>query len=112
MSHESSGGFLAAALIANATFQIGMLIGRTVENANNRVQEVQAHNAQIYEQLKPTYNGLGRLVLNDETDTFEFHITPEGKKPQVCEGSYHVSDGTARATGNIACTTQAKVGGN
>lgn len=96
----------------NFGFQIGNITGKNSEDADARIRDIQARNAQVYEQLEPTYHGLGQLVLNDETDTFEFHVTPEGEQPQVCEGSYSISDGIARATGNIACTTQTKVGGN
>ena len=114
-SKEGVPGFLLFAVginLFNMGFQIGNLVGKNTEDADARIRATQANNAQIYEQLEPTYNGLGRLVLNDETDTFEFHVTPEGEKPQTCEGDYKVTDGIAKATGNIACTIETKVGVN
>ena len=97
-------------------FNIGMFVGRMAgesrANAPERVEHIQLHNAQIHEQLAPDYSTLGQLVLNDETDTFEFHISPEGEKPQTCSGEYKVVDNAAKLTGNIACTTTVKAGGN
>lgn len=114
-SKEGIAGGVALVLglnLFNFGLQLGRIIGENSADATDRVRDVQAHHAQVYEQLEPTYHGLGQLVLNDETDTFEFHITPEGEKPQTCEGDYKVTDGMAKATGAIACTTQTKVGGN
>lgn len=97
-------------------FNIGLILGKSIgennANAPDRIHDVKTHNAQIYKELEPTYQGLGHLVLNDETDTFEFHVSPEGEKPQTCSGEYKVVDNTAKLTGNIACTTTVKAGGN
>lgn len=114
-SREGATGLLALAAgisLFNIGFQLGNVLGRHTENTDSRIRDVQAFNTQVYEQLQPDYNGLGRLVLNDETDTFEFQVTPEGRKSQTCEGDYQVTDGIAKVTGNIACTTTVKVGGN
>ena len=81
-------------------------------DARQRVFDVQEHNAQLHEELGEEYPGLGQLILNDETDTYEFHLTPEGEQPQVCEGEYRVTDGVAQLTGDIACTTTVAVGEN
>ncbi len=112
MANQEGFGLISLGLVGAVS---GIVVGAITEariNAEPRIAQIQLHNAQVEQQLTTTYGGVGRLVLNDETDTFEFHITPEGEQPQVCEGSYTVTDGTARATGNIACTTQTKVGGN
>ncbi len=109
-------GISIAALGINL-FNLGMIVGRNIEedaiNAPNRLRDIQAHNTQVYEQLKPDYNGLGRLVLNDETNTFEFRISPEGEQAQTCAGEYQVNDaGNASVVGQIACTTTTEVSGN
>jgi hypothetical protein len=111
---------LAGALglnMLNIGLVLGEALGENRANAPERVEDVQQHNAQIYEQLASDYTDgdLGRLILNDETDTYEFHLTPESTEPQVCTGEYSVTDGVAEITGTIACTTTtevAQVGGN
>lgn len=114
-SKEGASGLLMFAVGINL-FNVGVWIGRTIgkdrANTPERVEHVQEHNAQIYEQLDRDYDGIGRLILNDETDTYEFHLTPEGEQPQVCEGEYQVTDSVAQLTGDIACTTTVAVGEN
>lgn len=104
----------AAVLVSLAAAALGIHTG---VKTDNRLHDIQQHNAQIYEDLTTRYTPaeLGQLILNDETDTYELHLTPEGKQPQVCEGDYSVTDGVAEITGTIACTTTTEVteaGGN
>lgn len=114
-SKEGMSGILVFAVGINL-FNIGMFIGRNIgesqADASDRIEDIQAYNSHVYEQLEPGYNGLGRLVLNDETDTFEFRVSPEGEQPQTCQGEYEVTDGSATVVGQIACTTTTEVGGN
>ena len=89
----------------------------TEQETESRLLDIQQHSAQIYEELASGYTAseLGQLILNDETDTYDFHLAPEGTEPMVCTGEYSVTDGVAEITGTIACTTTtevAEVGGN
>lgn len=114
-SRETATGLIMFAVgvnLFNVGLQLGNLLGKNSEHAEDRVRDIQTYHEQVYEELEPTYHGLGKLVLNDENDTFEFHIAPEGEKPQTCAGEYKVVDNAATLTGNIACTTTVKAGGN
>lgn len=91
---------------------LGNLIHVLVDRSGDRVEEVQAHNEQLREQLTPTYKGLGHLVLDDEKDTFVFHIDSAEYPDQVCSGKYKVEDQHAVAVGSIACTEEHKIAGN
>ena len=72
--------------------------------ANERVRQVQEHNLQIDNQLKHDFPGMGRLILNDKTDTYEFHLPSSETEPQqTCEGTYQVKDQKALPIGDITC---------
>jgi hypothetical protein len=109
MANSEGFGLISMGLVGAAT---GFFVGAITEariNAEPRIAQVQLHNAEVKQQLTPMYGDVGRLVLNDETDTFEFHISPEGEEPQTCEGEYEVTDDNAKIVGQIACTTTTEV---
>jgi len=101
-----------AILLGVSAFNIGNLFGRLANDGDERVKDVQAHNAHVLEQLGTDYPDLQELVLDDESENYTFAFIPEGEMPQVCEGEYDVSDGIAQITGSIACTTTIEVDGN
>jgi hypothetical protein len=112
MANSEGFGLISLGLVGAVT---GLFVGAITEariNADQRIAQVQLHNAEVYQQLIPTHGNVGRLVLNDETDTFEFRVSPEGEQPQTCQGEYEVTDGSATVVGQIACTTTTEVGGN
>lgn len=82
-----------------------------LDKVPERIEVVQEHNAQLLDQLEPDFPGMGRLILNDETDTFEFHVASENQPPQVCKGDYEVVEAKAKTAGDIACTTTVTLGG-
>lgn len=82
------------------------------DKANERIEQVQEHNAQLLDELEPDFPGMGRLVLNDETDTFEFHVTSKSEQAQTCSGDYEVTENTARPVGDIACTSMVQLDGS
>ncbi len=91
---------------------LGNILHIIVDDSDERVAEVQAHNEQLQRQLIPTYKGLGHLVLDDEKDTFVFHIDSTEYPSQTCSGEYKVEDGHAVAVGSIACTEEHQIEGN
>lgn len=97
-------------------FALGLNLGNVLhialDDGDDRVVEVQAHNEQLQKQLIPTYKGLGHLVLDDEKNTFVFHIDSAEYPDQSCSGKYKVQDHHAVAVGAIACTEEHKLEGN
>lgn len=87
-------------------FNTGIFLGKLTDNGDERVREVQIQNEQLQEQLSTEYGQVGNLVLNDETDTFEYRKSNGDK----CEGEYRVENDTAVAVGNIACTQTMPIG--
>lgn len=88
-------------------------IGKSCElqEVPERIEHIQEHNAQLQEELEPEFSDMDRLILNDETDTYEFRVAPEGEQPQTCEGSYEVVKDVAQASGDIVCKTTVTLGG-
>lgn len=91
---------------------LGNLLHIALDDSADRVAEVQTHNEQLQKQLIPTYKGLGHLVLDDEKDTFVFHIDSTEFPDQTCSGKYKVEEHRAVAVGSIACTEEHKIEGN
>jgi hypothetical protein len=112
MSENKGFGLISIGLAGGLGGLLGGVMADARANTEPRIAQIQLHNAEVYQLLEPTYGGLGRLVLNDETDTFEFHVMSGDGQSQICQGEYEVTDGAARVTGDIACTTTTKVGGN
>lgn len=81
------------------------------DNSAERLADVQEHNAQLLDELRPDFPSMGRLVLNDKTDTFEFHVASEGEQTQTCAGEYEVVENKAQVAGDIACTSTVTLGG-
>ena len=118
MERNDYTAFLSGTLL----FASGLLVGAAAKgyafrDTPKRIETIQEHNAQIYEELSSGYpdSKLGQLILNDETDTYEFRLASEGIEPMVCTGEYSVTDSVAEISGTIACTTTtevAEVGGN
>lgn len=98
-----------AGLGAGLALMTGLML--LLDDTTERIKTVQEHSAQLSDQLEHDFPGMGRLLLNDETNTYEFRVAPEGEQPQTCEGTYEVADGNAQAVGTIACTTTTKLGG-
>lgn len=94
----------------NVGVQIGKALERSEIDAEDRLEQIQTHNRQLEDQLIPSYQGLGRLSLNDENNTFEFHIDSSDLPDQTCSGEYKVVNNNAQAVGEIACTKKLPVG--
>lgn len=82
------------------------------ETTKERIADIQEHNAQIEEQLEHDFPGIGRLVLNDETDTFEFHVSRE-QSSQTCTGKYSVGENReASVADDVTCSETIALGKN
>lgn len=94
-----------------SAFAGSMMKSCELNKVPERIEAVQEHNAQLLDELEPDFPGMGRLILNDETDTFEFHVASEGKEKQTCTGSYEVTEANAQPIGDVACTETITLGG-
>ncbi len=75
-----------------------------VNDSDERVANIQEHNMQIEDSLERDFPGMGSLILNDDTDTFEFHVDRKGES-LTCNGEYSVSnEGIAKPTGEVTCS--------
>lgn len=82
------------------------------DDTAERVAAVQEHNVQIESQLSHTFPELGRLVLNDESNTFEFHVDEHGTD-RTCSGKYSVNDKEkAEPAKKIICRETIEIGHN
>lgn len=82
------------------------------ETIKERITDVQVHNAQIAQELSHDFPGMGRLVLNDETDTFEFHVSRE-QSSLNCTGEYTVGEnGEASVAEDVTCSETIALGKN
>lgn len=101
-------------LIGFCGLGVGFLIGGNIaasirdSEANRRVYEVQEINAQLEDQLSDSYEVSG-LIVDDKGSSFEFASHPAGMDTETCQGSYVITDGVARATGSLACTTETDI---
>ena len=105
-------GLIAGACLFNAA-NISNLITREVEEgqADDRVEKVQEQNEQLRENLlEVTPNIVGRLVLNDEAQEFDFQSQTQNGQAETCSGEYEIKDGTAVAVGDLACTQTSPIG--
>lgn len=95
---------------AGIWFMLGM--HACTDDSTERVTAVQEHNVQIESQLSHDFPGIGRLVLNDESDTYEFHVDENGTD-RTCSGEYSVNDqGNAKPAGEIVCRETIAIGHN
>lgn len=111
MSREKETHIFPYFVTAVMGFNVCNLLHAITDNTDETVAAVQTHNAQVREQLIPTYKGMGQLVLDEEHDTFVFTIDSTEYPDQSCRGGFEVRNNVAVATGNIACTEQHEVGG-
>lgn len=111
---RSRGSWIWPTLIAinlgNLVFQGGMALGRHEEHASDRIQNVQAYNAQVHEQLADNYDELDGLTLtNGDNQTFTFHTKKQAGQDETCHGNYKVHGDKAHAVGKIICATTTTV---
>ncbi|MCA9331605.1 hypothetical protein KC968_01545 [Candidatus Saccharibacteria bacterium] len=100
-----------AGVIATTLFNMGINVIRS-NSEDRRVEAIQEHNAQIEQELSHDFPGMGRLVLNDETDTFEFHVSRE-QSSLNCVGEYAIDeDGEASVTEKVTCSETIALGRN
>lgn len=102
--------FYAGAITASLlSLGLGVVGSR---HEDQRVKEIQEHNAQIEKQLEHDFPSMGRLVLNPETDTFEFHVSRE-QSSLNCTGEYSVSEnGEASVADDVTCSETIALGKN
>lgn len=79
------------------------------DDSTERVADIQEHNMQLEDSLERDFPGMGRLILNDDTDTFEFHVDSKDES-LTCKGEYSVNEEEiARPVGNVTCSQTIKL---
>jgi hypothetical protein len=92
-------------VLAGLLFNIGITIGRAIDNPDGKVREAQIENAQLAEQLGHDQRAVGGLILDLEENTFSFKSSdPVTGVPETCTGKFTEHDNAATLSGTLACT--------
>lgn len=99
-NYERGGGGSAALslFLSAALFNLGIALGRTVEDTGDKVRDVQITNEQLTNQLGQSHIVDNMIVVPGE-HKFEFQ---EGAL--TCTGKYEGTKQQAHVVGNLACT--------
>ena len=93
---------------------IGMLVANVISVANSsdsseQARQAQVYNAQIEQQLSHSFTHVEDLIVNPDSNSFNFGTQGKTAVAEVCEGHFTVTHDTTDIAGKIACTQKVSV---